>query len=196
MWLTSDVHSWYAWEVYLWPVTFEIWTPLLFVINMVLYPYLSQSYFLFFFQCMLTFFHNCIYYTILQRLNFLLYVVIKRHTIWNRKAMTLSSNLYSAVYISITSHAPPMIGDTNDFMCYLLPSQWMKTLSFTLSQILGTGVLQSLQELSACCRTWQMGQQTTVSRVWLLCVACLAKCVMVLPPNFLLLNQNPNMALM
>lgn len=89
----------------------------------------------------------------------------------------------------------PMIGDTNNFMCYLLPSQWTKTLSFTLSQILGTGVLQSLQELSACCRTWQMGQQTTVSRVWLLCVACLAKCVMVSPPNFLLLNQNPDMAL-
>lgn len=28
------------------------------------------------------------------------------------------------------------------------------------------------------------------------CVACLAKCVKVLPPNFLLLNQNPDMALM
>lgn len=67
--------------------------------------------------------------------------------------MTLSSNLFSTVYISITSHAPPMIGDTNDFMCYLLPSQWTKILSFTLSQTLGTGVLQSLQELSECCRT-------------------------------------------
>lgn len=122
---------------------------------------------------MLTFFCNCMYYTTLRRLGFLLHGVIKRHTILNWKVTALSSNLISTLHISNISHSPSMIGDTNDYLCYLLPSQWMKTLSFTLSRILGTGVLQSLQELSACCRTWQMGQQTTVSRVWLfVCGMC------------------------
>jgi hypothetical protein len=122
---------------------------------------------------MLTFSCNCMYYTILRRLDFLLQGVFKRHNILNRKVTALSSNLISILHISITSRAPPMIGDVNDCLCYLLPSQWTKTLSFTLSQILGTGVQQSLRELSACCRTWQMGQQTTVSRVWLLvCDMC------------------------